>query len=211
MRGAWDSPLLHHLPSIHFFGLSTCSCDQTFLRHWWKYFAITGTFQPPDQNALIAAKCPEDHIPHVPFPAHDHPLNTYWPPSMIMCSLPTLLHVAWILSQWNSRCPSCGQTNQLLRFELTTSPGCWHPTYITPFLFSKFSLELLASLVRSPSKCVGQQCWQAQPGDYALDLSRPLRISWDREVGHSSAQGSSICFWVSCFDRLVCDTCNKCR
>ena len=29
------------------------------------------------KKALVATECLEDHTPHIPFPAHDHGLNTY--------------------------------------------------------------------------------------------------------------------------------------
>ena len=42
------------------------------------------------KKALITMECLQDHIPHIPFPAQDHGLNTYRPSPMITCSLPTL-------------------------------------------------------------------------------------------------------------------------
>lgn len=65
----------------------------TFLRHWWRYFAIVQTSQLSDQKSPDSTRMPGRLYPTHPLPGPWSGAEHIYTPPMIMFSLPALLHI----------------------------------------------------------------------------------------------------------------------
>lgn len=163
--------LTHALATTH------CAyCSSHFPESLTRHFAVTRTFQPPDQKSPDINGMPGRPQPTHPFPAPDHGMNTYQSPPAITRALSALLH-----APPPSISPSktlgihlvCGEV--CIKACACCLPSCQAPKEISPLLFSKpSSLELLASLATSLSESLQQQCWHNQPGTLLLICPAPL-------------------------------------
>lgn len=152
-----------------------CYCSSHFPEPLTRHFAVTRTFQPPDQKSPDINGMPRRPQPTHPFLAPDYGMNTYQPPPSITRARPALLHVPLpSISPYKTLGIHlvCGEV--CIKACACYPPSCQAPKEISPLLFSKpSSLELLASLATSLSESVQQQCWHNQPGALLLICPAP--------------------------------------
>lgn len=136
-------------------------------------------------------------IPFQPFPAHNHGLNTYWPLSMIMHSLPAVLHILSWTSSIKLLVSILWWTSWFLWLEPANLPTLSHPAleiHFSPFLF-KTSSQVTGLTCTSLSEFVQQTYLGA-----VFHLSIPLRIP---QEGEDTARAHHLLSWISVYDRYI--------